>query len=228
MLPFCQVTWHDTLLGDQDLHGWPAVAALGRWLRTAVPDLVIKVETVVSAELQHVLLYYTATGVHTGPLAHSLAITAGSNGTCSSTAGTDVQIAASGKAVTWTGSMVLHLQQPTELGAAADAQLQVVEVWHAWDVLFLLQQIGHAPCCVPKAPAAAPAAAVSESKTYVELEVAGSQPEENKAVVQQYFQTYNSGKTAVLHHVSASSIVTSTLTADPSQQRHVAAIAHGI
>lgn len=200
----------------QPLKGVAAVVALGSWLRGALPDLQLAVEEVVSAEDHHVLLYYTAQGTNTGPLQPYLhqqqqqqqQATASASDSASQPAAPSLP--ASGKPVSWTGSLVLRLE-PAATGAcnpttgsgsgggsasstsgSIGSSLKVISAWHSWDPLFMYQQIGAVPCTVPSAPPAAPAAAPCAES----IAVAGDSEDEvaqSKAVVKQYFETYNTG-----------------------------------
>uniref|UniRef100_A0A383WE51 Uncharacterized protein n=1 Tax=Tetradesmus obliquus TaxID=3088 RepID=A0A383WE51_TETOB len=220
------VVWHDTLLLQHPLQGRPAVAAVFSWLQLALFDLQLKVEEVVSVEDHHILLYYTAAGTHTRPLRSNLGLHSGSSQQQQHHQHQQQQqqqrgqqqqqqqdVPPSGKPVSWTGSLVLRMQPDS----AAAAGMAAVEAWHSWDPLFLYQQVGLSPSSdVPEAPPAAPvavqdAAAAGPAAAQVASVSAepaaaaaaaaadgGSQPEARKAVVQQYFDIYNSGDFARL------------------------------
>lgn len=188
------VVWHDTLLPQQPLQGRQAAAAVFNWLHAALPHLQLQVGEVVSVEQHHILLYYTAAGTHTGTLHSSLEL-------CSCDDSSQQQqvdaVAPTGNAVSWTGSLVLRMEP--ESAAAAEAGMKAAAAWHSWDPLFLYQQVGLNPSiAVPEAPPAAPVAAqgaaagpaIQAAAAAVEDD---SETEARKAVVQQYFNIYNSG-----------------------------------
>jgi hypothetical protein len=183
----------------------------------------LRVTEVASAEGHHVLIYYSATGTHDGDLRGTLYDDGGAAGIDEADAAASV-VAPTGRAVSWTGSLVLRLRPSEAAAAAVEAgaavpseavdgsnighNFVVVAAWHSWDPLFLYEQIGLAPSAVPAAPQAAPAignataaagagagAAAQEGAAAAASAAAAAEggPEQWKAVVQQYFEIYNSG-----------------------------------
>jgi hypothetical protein len=201
LLLLMQVVWHDTLLPQHPLQGRQAAAAVFNWLHAALPDLQLQVGEVVSVEQHHILLYYTAAGTHTGTLHSSFELYSCDD---SSQQQQVDAVKPTGNAVSWTGSLVLRMQPDSAAAAAAGAAgMRAAAAWHSWDPLFFYQQVGLNPStAVPEAPPAAPVAmqdAAAGAAIQAAAAVEGdSKTDARKAVVQQYFNIYNSGEHAKL------------------------------